>query len=588
MESYSLELLSFLAFTPVLTVGFLLVGFRMSARYAMPIAYLVTLLVAGLVWKVHPDVMAAASLKGLILALSLLYIVFGALLLLATLTESGALATIRKGFFLISPDRRVQAIIIGWLFGSFIEGASGFGTPAAVAAPLLLALGFPAMAAVMVGLIIQSTAVSFGAVGTPILIGVAGGLDASVVHNHIAAQGIGYREYLEMIAVQVAAMHCLAGTLIPLFLCAMLTRFFGSNRSFLEGIKAWRFALFASVSFTVPYLACALVLGPEFPSLVGAVIGMVIVIFAARRGWFMPNSSWDFPPRENWESSWVGLISAGEELRDKGMTISRAWAPYVLVASLLLVSRLPYTGLQKFLSGIRIGPTNIMGTGIGQQIQPFYLPGFMFILVCVATYFLHRMEWEGILRSWKITIRQTKGAAVALLFALPMVRIFIESGSDLNLSGLQSMPLTLAQGAAAVAGGSWPFFSPWIGALGAFAAGSNTVSNLMFSLFQFASAQQIQVNPVTIVAAQAVGGAAGNMITVHNVVAASATVGLLGREGALIRLTLIPMTYYCLVTGLVAFMWAYNIGPSPKASVICILVAILVVLVVGTRYKSDS
>ena len=301
----------------------------------------------------------------------------------------------------------------------------------------------------------------------------------------------------------------------------------------------------------------------------------------------MPNSNWDFPPRENWESSWVGLISAGEELKHKGMTITKAWAPYVLVASLLLVSRLPYTGLQKFLSGIRIGPTNIMGTGIGQQIQPFYLPGFMFILVCVATYFLHQMEWEGILRSWKITIRQTKGAAVALLFALPMVRVFIESGNDLNLSGLQSMPLTLAQGVAVVAGGSWPFFSPWIGALGAFAAGSNTVSNLMFSLFQFASAQQIQVNPVTIVAAQAVGGAAGNMITVHNVVAASATVGLMGREGALIRLTLIPMTYYCLVAGLVAFMWAYNIGPSPKASVICVLAAILVFLIGGARYKSD-
>jgi lactate permease len=145
----------------------------------------------------------------------------------------------------------------------------------------------------------------------------------------------------------------------------MLTRFFGSNRSFWEGIKAWKFALFASVSFTVPYLVCALVLGPEFPSLVGAAIGMVTVIFAARRGWFIPNSNWDFPPRENWESSWVGLISAGEELKHKGITITKAWAPYVLVASLLLVSRLPYTGLQKFLSGIRVGPTNIMGTGIG-------------------------------------------------------------------------------------------------------------------------------------------------------------------------------------------------------------------------------
>jgi lactate permease len=587
LDSNSLGLLSFLAFTPVLTVGVLLVGFRMPARHAMPVAYLVTLLVAGLAWKVRPQVMAAASLQGLLLALSLLYIVFGALLLLATLTESGALSTIREGFFRISPDRRVQAIIVGWLFGSFIEGASGFGTPAAVAAPLLLALGFPAMAAVMVGLIIQSTAVSFGAVGTPILIGVAGGLDSSVVRDHIAAQGVGYREYLDMIAVQVAAIHCIAGTLVPLFLCAMLTRYFGSNRSFLEGLKAWRFALFASVSLTLPYLACALFLGPEFPSLVGAVIGMVTVVFAARKGWFIPGRSWDFPPREEWRSSWMGLISPGAELRRTEITIVKAWSPYALVAGLLLVSRLPQLGLQQLLAGIRIGPTDILGTGIGQQIQPFYLPGFMFIVVCVVTYFLHQMKWEGILRSWKVAIRQTRGAAVALLFALPMVRVFIESGFDFNLSGLQSMPLTLARGAAALAGGSWPLFAPWIGALGAFAAGSNTVSNLMFSLFQFASAQQIHADPVTIVAVQAVGGAAGNMITVHNVVAASATVGLLGREGALIRLTLIPMTYYCLVAGFVAFMWAYKIGPSPATLVICILAGTLALLAIPNRRTPD-
>ncbi len=140
----------------------------------MAMAYAVTVVVAWSMWKVEVTVIVAASLQGLLVAISLLYIVFGALLLLATLTYSGAVSTIREAFARISPDRRIQAIIIGWLFGSFIEGAAGFGTPAAVCAPLLLALGFPAMAAVMVGLIIQSTAVSFGAAGTPNFIGVAG------------------------------------------------------------------------------------------------------------------------------------------------------------------------------------------------------------------------------------------------------------------------------------------------------------------------------------------------------------------------------------------------------------------------------
>ena len=170
--------------------------------------------------------------------------------------------------------------------------------------------------------------------------------------------------------------------------------------------------------------------------------------------------------------------------------------------------------------------------------------------------------------------RQTRGALVALMFALPMARFFIESGANFNLSGLDSMPLTLAE----LAGGTWPFFSPWIGALGAFAAGSNTISNLMFSLFQFATAQEIHVDPAMVVAAQAVGGAAGNMITVHNVVAASATVGLLGREGALIRMTLIPMVYYCLMAGSLVFIGIYGLGLNLGTVGLLALCTLLVVL----------
>jgi len=124
----------------------------MPAKHAMAIAYGVTLLIAWRAWRVQFPVIVAASLQGLILAVSLVYIIFGALLLLATLTQSGAVNSIREAFVRISPDRRIQAIIIGWLFGSFIEGSAGFGTPAAVCAPLLLALGFPAMAAVTVKL----------------------------------------------------------------------------------------------------------------------------------------------------------------------------------------------------------------------------------------------------------------------------------------------------------------------------------------------------------------------------------------------------------------------------------------------------
>ncbi len=557
MPSSNLLALCLIAIMPIAFVAVLLVGFRVSARTALPVGYFVTLGTALLLWKVKVDVLFAASIQGLILAVSLLYIVFGALLLLATLRASGAVASIRRIFLQISPDRRVQAIIIGWLFGSFIEGASGFGTPAAVAAPLLLALGFPAMAAVMVGLIIQSTPVSFGAAGTPILIGVAGGLDAAPVRAFLQDSGLTFAEYLQQITVQVGGMHAIVGTLVPLCLCCMLTRYFGPERSFLKGLQVWRFALFSALSFTVPYFLLAFFFGPEFPSLLGASIGMAIVIPATRRGWFQPKEVWDFAPRENWDPSWMGKIEA-DKLEDRGeFSVFRAWSPYVLVALLLLITRLPQLGIKGFLTGISCGFNDILGTGIGQQIQPFYLPGFMFLVACVATYFVQRMNRHQISESWSMAGGQLKMALIPLLFALPMVRVFIESGFDHNLSGLDSMPLTLAQGVASLAGGIWPLFAPWIGALGAFIAGSNTLSNLMFSLFQFSTALEVGAVPVTVVAAQAVGGAAGNMVTIHNVVAASATVGFVGNEGRLIRMTAIPAACYCLLAGLLAIWWAY-------------------------------
>ena len=168
----TLGLQALLAFIPIGLSGLLLIGLGWSAKRAMPLVYFVTAAIALLAWGVSLNRIAAATLEGLIITVQVLWIIFGALLLLNTLKHSGGIASIRSGFARISPDRRVQVILIAWLFGSFIEGASGFGTPAAVAGPLMVAVGFPALSAVMFGMIIQSTPVSFGAVGTPLIVGV--------------------------------------------------------------------------------------------------------------------------------------------------------------------------------------------------------------------------------------------------------------------------------------------------------------------------------------------------------------------------------------------------------------------------------
>ncbi len=155
------------------------------------------------------------------------------------------------------------------------------------------------------------------------------------------------------------------------------------------------------------------------------------------------------------------------------------------------------------------------------------------------------------------------------------------------------MPIALADGVAALAGSAWPIFAPVIGGLGAFVAGSNTVSNMMFSLFQFGVGQRIGVDPTWIVALQAVGGAAGNMICVHNVVAAAAVVGLVGKEGAVIRLTLMPFLYYAFLPGAIGYsvVWyaqrgVVNLGTVLAAAIA--LVAVVVIVKLGRKPSGPS
>lgn len=571
-----------LAVSPILVAGILLLGFRLPATIAMPIALVVAAVVAFFAWDISAITIGASIFQGVLVAIGLLWIVFGALLMLATVTKSGAIDTIRAGFVSVSADRRIQIIIVAWLFGSFIEGAAGFGTPAAVVAPLMLALGFPAVAAVIGGLILQSTPVSFGAVGTPMLTGIGDGLksatsdelsaDAAARASELGLDRLGFVAHT---ATEVALIHAICGIFIPLTLACFMTGFFGERKRFADGFAVAPFAVFAAAAFILPYLAVAFLLGPEFPSLLGGLIGLLIVIPAAKAGFLVPKDTWDFAPQYRWPEKWMGSVSPDEEAASlqKKMPLIQAWAPYVVVVILLLLTR-NIPAIKDFLTGpVVLHINNIFGTPISQKMDLLYSPGAIFVVACLITYGLHRMNGRQIAASWKLAGGQIAGAAVALLCSLPMVRVFINSGADFNGSGYDSMPVTLASAAADTMGHYWPLAAPFIGALGAFVAGSNTVSNNMFAQFQFSTGVNIGApTPETVVAAQAVGGAAGNMVAVHNVVAAAATVGLLGREGEIIRKTVIPMCVYALTAGSVAFMMIFGIGLNAGTIVFCLIV----------------
>lgn len=316
---------------------------------------------------------------------------------------------------------------------------------------------------------------------------------------------------------------------------------------------------------TVPYYLVARTLGPEFPSILGGLIGLAIVVSAAKNGFLMPTETWDFEPKEKWQPEWSGTIEIKDETdAAPKMNLFWAWSPYLLVAVFLIITRLPELGVKPLLqhSAVSFSWSEIFGTDIKVGVQPLYLPGTIFVLVSVIAFLLHGMKGAAYRAAWASSGRTILRASVALVFTVPMVQVFINSAG--GESKFAEMPIALAEGVAGLTGSAWPIFAPFIGGFGAFVAGSNTVSNMMFSLFQFGVGERINVDPTWIVALQAVGGAAGNIICVHNVVAASAVVGLVGREGLVIRKTLPAFIYYALLPGCLGYAivngGALNVG----------------------------
>ncbi|WOD38004.1 L-lactate permease [Nodosilinea sp. E11] len=550
-----LTLAFFVALLPLLTVFLLLVVARRPASQAMPGALVVTALAAGLAWRVPVNYIAASLVQGVAIAAEILFIVFGAILLLNVLQASGAIAVIRQSLLALSPDRRVQMIVIAWLFGSFIEGASGFGTPAVICVPLLVAVGFPAMAAVMAALIIQSTPSTFGAVGTPLVFGMEAGLGgATAVEAALSAQNLSLMEFIAQVGSRAALLHAAIGTFVPLLLVVIITRTFGEGQARAEGPRLWKFALVAGLAFTVPYALTAIFLGPEFPSMIGGLVGLAIVVTIIRQGWLQPEQPWQFPAEETWPETWSGTVMPSLTPPPAGMTVFKAWLPYVFLGVLLVLSRLTQLPLKGWLQGLRAAWTGMFGTTITVASTPLYLPATMFLLVVAITYVLHQMKPSDLGRAVGRSLPILQKTTLALGAAVLMARVFINS--DVNSAGLPSMPLALAEGMSALAGGTWPLFAAVVGLVGAFVAGSVTVSNMMFSLFQFGVAENIGAPPSLILALQTVGASAGNVICVSNVVAAAATVGLLGREGLLVRQLLPVVIYYLGLAGLMGIVWA--------------------------------
>lgn len=574
----SVGILALLAVVPILVALILMVGLRWPSTRAMPLAFITSVILAMLVWKLSALQVGALFIQGTINAIGVLIIVFGAILIYYTLTYSGAMETIQAGMTKVSPDRRVQAIVIGYMFGAFIEGAAGFGTPAALAAPLLLGLGFPPLCAAVMCLVFNSFPVTFGAVGTPVImgfaslkeIGITAMAKAGLASAPIPGTEVDATPFFKLIGETVTLMHGPMAFILPIFMLGFMTRFFGRNKSWKEGFAAWSYCILAGVCFAVPYFLVAWLAGPEVPSLIGGAMGLGLLVWLTKMGVCVPKGNWQFAPQAEWQPSWTGSIKASDVTEYKEhMSQLMAWMPYILCGLILVVTRVPYFGLkQRMVGAVTLPWKDILGVkGVSASIDLLWLPGTIpFILVALITIALHGMSGAKVAGAWKTTCNKMVAPTIALIAAVSMVSIFKGSGMTTEVladgSTMPSMPLAMATICAAATGQAWPALASYIGGLGAFITGSNTVSDMLFANFQWDVAQQLGYNvkqSIVVVAAQGAGGAMGNMICIHNIVAACAVLGMIGREGDILKKTIWPFLLYSIPVGIVACILCFGV-----------------------------
>ncbi len=556
METVVLPLLAFL---PILVSLVLMMAFNIPAKISLPISWLLACVFGLIFWKMDWLSVFAYSISGVLNSLDVLITITGAIIVMNMLKESGGTHSINNGFKSITKDVRIQAIIIGWMFASFIEGAAGFGTPAALAAPLLVSLGFPPVAAAVVALICDSTAVSFGAIGTPTI------QSLTCLGSEIATDS-----YSSSLSMWVSIPHAIVGTFIPFIAVAVMCKFFSKEKSFKPAFEVLPFAIFAGLCFTIPYTLIACFLGPEFPSLLGALIGLPIVIFAAKKGFLIPKKQWNFPDQNEWDESWKSTVEATKP-KESNLSLIRAWLPYIIIAVILVITRLPFLPIKSTLNGngvlaevFAIKIPELFGVGnTSYTFKWAWLPGTIFILVSFLIIPIHKMKRQEVGQAWKNTGKQLLGAAIAIVSGLALVQIMRYSGSNaFDSTETKSMIFYMAESLSKVGKVFYVIIAPIIGVLGAFVSGSNTVSNSLFTNLQYQSALNLGLPTILIVALQIIGGAVGNMICVNNTVAVCATVGTNGKEGKIIRITIAPTIVYTILIIIifVLLIFAFNVA----------------------------
>lgn len=536
----------------------------LPSHIALPITALMVGLLQLFYFNTDFTLISANIIAGILSAITPISIVAGAILLNRMIYLSGSEDIIRRWLEGISKNQVAQLMIIGWAFAFMIEGASGFGTPAAIAAPILVGLGFNPLKVAMLALVMNSVPVSFGAVGTPTWFGFSNlGLDDATL--------------LETGKI-TALIHFVAAFIIP----PMALRFIVS---WSEIRKNYLFVLISTLACTVPYFLLAQ-WNYEFPALVGGAIGLVASVLVARFGLGLATEQQTVTKTAmageaatlgenvamNMASSTQNSVKSGSSKKDQpvesvsSVQIFKAMTPTILLIVILIVTRIKQFGIKSLLTDgtelftVSFGPlgdfslskaliiklSHILGTDVTWAYKTLYVPALIpFLLVVLISIPLFKLQGSIVKQMFSETASRIKMPFIALVGALIMVKLMMTGGEN-------SPIMTTGQAFSDLMGTSWQYVAAYLGALGAFFSGSATVSNLTFGAIQQTIAMNVGLPQTTILALQSVGGAMGNMVCINNIIAVSTILGIANKEGYIIKRTVIPMIAYGIVAAIMS------------------------------------
>jgi lactate permease len=546
-----------LAATPILVVLALMVGRRWPASRAgivgASLALAIGIVAFGFGRDTPPETTTVGAFAGtfgeaLFTSATILWIVLPALAIHHLQVGTGATDRLRIALAGLAADPRLLALLIGWFFALFVEGAAGFGASVALAAPFLVGMGYKPLDAVVVAMLGHAIGVSFGAIGTPVV-------------PQVAATGLSGLE----IAGATADLHLVTGWGLLIAMVLVASRAMGTPA---RG-AIWGWAALAGVAFLGPFWLIATFVGPELPTLGGALLGAGIFVVALRvAGKGEPSAgasatSGAHDAATTTEFGTLPTATGRAEVRDAdpapgsdtgagapagrsadqeaetqptGAELLRAGAPYLVLITLVLVTRL-IPAVSETLGGIELAWS--LPGGFAGAFAPLTHPGTLLVVSFLGGAALQRVGISALRKALGTTLAQLGGVTIALVAMLSLARIMVHSG----------MTEALAEAAADATGGAWPLFAPMVGVLGTFVTGSATASNVLFTDLQVATAEALDLPMLPMQGAQGYGAAVGNIVCPHNIVAAGATVGLTGGEGDVLRRTLLPAGLYALAGG---------------------------------------